>query len=153
MLQMHCKCIINDGENTSVYRLQELMVSTTFSRIHYSAKLYHHVSQIPIHSSSFHDYDGAKFTITMNVLICDVIVANRPNSFFKSRGVRAGVVNKASRATVLLKLFESESAITLVCTKITLWISIYLQRLCQGLRTVNSELVLVYIPSCDCAAL
>ena len=70
------------------------------------------MSEIPSHSSSFHDHDGAKFTITMNVLICDVIVANRPNSFFKSRGVRAGVVNKASRATVLLRVFESEIANT-----------------------------------------
>ena len=69
-------------ENTSVYALQELMMftGTMFSRIHYSAKLYHHVSEIPIHSSSFRDHDGAKFTITMNVLICDVIVANMSNS-------------------------------------------------------------------------
>ena len=68
---------INDVKNTFVYRLQELMTFIMFLWIHYSAKLYHHVSEIPIHSSSFHDYDGAKFTITMNVLICDVIVTDQ----------------------------------------------------------------------------
>ena len=51
-----------------------------------------------------HDHDGTKFTITMNFWLLKCCRCKQSKVFFQSCGVRSGVINKASRATVLLKV-------------------------------------------------